>query len=524
MIRDKFVWPSLRADVSRWARGCLHCQRAKVGRNTIPPIHEFIVPNRRFSHVHVDITMMPESNGHSYLLTMIDRFSRWPAAVPMKDISTETVVDALAHGWISSFGIPETITTDRGSQFTSAVWTQLLEVWGIRHNLTTAYHPEANGLVERLHRRLKESLMAICGDDRHSWFSRLPMALLSLRTTLKPDIKASPAELVYGEGLAVPGDLLPNFPDNNADLAQQQRSALSNVRLEVERLQPTQTSSHRIPNVHIPEDLQNATHVMIRRGGVNPPMTQPYQGPFRIESRTQTGIKVHIPGRGVEEVALARVKPAYAETNDDDQNFDNLEDDAPPSPPPPGRRPGPRTRQPDPTSRVTRQQSRQNLADPDPLSFDPGEGTSAQAREQSDPVDSEDEHLSRLRRLRDPVITSDDDSNDANASPPRQNSPADSDVPDPFDGHVPATVKKIAPCPCPEPAAPCNARPARFFTKNNERKFSKSKPPQPETSTTPPAKPRTLSFSRPKPGNFSYRRKKPDVNAFLDLVRGHLNS
>ena len=114
--------------------------------------------------------------------------------------------------------------------------------------------------------------MAICGEDTHLWFSKLPMALLSIRTTLKPDIKASPAELVYGEGLAVPGDLLPEFP-NNAGTNQQRQSTLANVRLEVERLQPKQTSAHRIPNVHIPETLQNATHVMIRRGGVNPPLT-----------------------------------------------------------------------------------------------------------------------------------------------------------------------------------------------------------------------------------------------------------
>ena len=527
MIRDKFVWPSLRADVSRWARGCLHCQRAKIGRNTVPPIHEFVVPNKRFSHVHVDITMMPESNGHSYLLTMIDRFSRWPAAVPMKDINTETVINALSHGWISAFGIPETITTDRGSQFTSAVWTQLLETWGIRHSMTTSYHPEANGMVERLHRRLKESLMAICGEDRHLWYSKLPMALLSLRTTLKPDIKASPAELVYGEGLAVPGDLLPEFPDNAADLNQQRQNALANMRLEVERLQPTQTSAHRIPNVHIPEDLRNATHVMIRRGGVHPPLTQPYQGPFRIEARTQTGVKVHIPGRGTEEVALARVKPAYAETANDDQNFDDLEDNAPPSPPPPGRRPGPRTRQPSPSTRVTRQQGRQNPTNPDPLAFDPGEGTSAQARQQQDQTDSEDEHLSRLRRLRAPTITSDNESSGAIASPPQSNSQPSSEEPDPFDGHVPPSSKKLSPCPCPEPNAPCNAGPTRFFTKNSERKFSKDGPqprPQPKSSTTPPAKPRTLSFSNPKPGNFSFRRRKPDVNALFNLIHDHLYS
>ena len=526
MVRDKFVWPSLRADISRWARNCLHCQRSKVGRHTVPPIHEFAVPNRRFSHVHADITMMPESDGHRYLLTMVDRFSRWPAAFPLKDITTETVVNAFAHGWIASFGIPETITTDRGSQFTSAIWSQLLDTWGIHHSMTTAYHPESNGLVERLHRRLKESLMAICGDDPNSWFWKLPMALLSIRTTLKPDIGASPAELVYGEGLAVPGDLLPDFPNNPTDLNNQRQNTLAGLRLEVERLQPTQTSAHRMPDVHIPDELKNATHVMVRRGGVHPPLTQPFVGPYRVDSHTQTGVKIHLPGRGTDEIALARVKPAHAENADPDQTVDDLENEVPPSPPPPGRRPGPRTRQPEPTSRTTRQRSRIDVQNPNPLSFDPGEGTSAQARAQSSPVesDSEDEHLRRLKRLRTPAIESGSESppTDDPATPASPGSPSDNS--DPFDGHVPA-AKKLSPCPCDEPSAPCN-EPPRFFTKQSERKFSKQKVPdvrQPEEPKNPTPRPKTFSFSKPKPGNFSYR-KRPDVNAFFNLIHDHLNS
>ena len=192
------------------------------------------------------------------------------------------------------------------------------------------------------------------------------MALLSLRTTLKPDIKASPAELVFGEGLAVPGDLLPSFPGNNDELSRQRQSTLANLRLEVERLQPTQTSAHRIPNVHVPENLRNASHVMIRRGGVSPPLTQPFQGPFRVESQTQTGVKVHVPGKGVEEIALSRVKPAFAENEDAEQEVDDLDNEVPPSPPPPGRRPGPRTRQPEPTTRKTCQQSKSRAVGPDP--------------------------------------------------------------------------------------------------------------------------------------------------------------
>ena len=349
MIRDKFIWPSLKADVSKWARECLHCQRAKVKRHTIPEIGEFTVPNKRFAHIHADISMMPESNGYRYLLTIVDRFTRWPTAIPMRDITTESVVNAITHGWISSFGVPKAITTDRGSQFTSAMWKQLLDTWGIESHTTTAYHPEANGLVERLHRRLKESLMAQCGDDRTSWFWRLPMALLSIRTTLKPDVGSSPAELVYGEGLAVPGDLLPSI-DGHQPSNQERQNLLGNLRIEIERMQPKPTSAHRQAQTNLPEDLNTATHVFVRRGGVFPPLTTPYEGPYRVESRTETGFKVHLPGRGIEEIALARIRPAYVEGDDGmgDEAMTPASPSPPVSPPPPPPPPPPSAPQPQP--------------------------------------------------------------------------------------------------------------------------------------------------------------------------------
>ena len=184
----------------------------------------------------------------------------------------------------------------------------------------------------------------------------------------------------------------------------------------------------------------------------------------------------------------------------------------------------------EPTSRVTRQQSRTNVRNPDPLSFDPGEGTSAQARNQSGPVDtdSEDEHLRRLRRLRTPTTVTDAEPSVPPAAT-TPSTPATEETQDPFDGHTPADPN-LAPCQCEPPSnptAPCNAGPPRFFTKNSQRKFSKQPTTtnsRPDGPTNPPAtQQRTLSFSRPKPGNFSYRRK-PDVNAFFNIIHDHLNS
>ncbi len=78
----------------------------------------------------------------------------------MRNFAAETVAKAFTERWIAVFGIPSTITTDRGAQFETALFTKLANVLGTNRIRTTAYHPQANGLVERFHRQLKAALTA----------------------------------------------------------------------------------------------------------------------------------------------------------------------------------------------------------------------------------------------------------------------------------------------------------------------------------------------------------------------------
>jgi hypothetical protein len=166
-VSAKFCWPKMAKQVRLFARQCISCQKAKVSTHIHLAPASIPVPQRRFEHVHVDIVgPLPASSGFSYLFTVIDRTTRWPEAIPLTGISAAECAAALFSGWIQRFGVPAYITSDRGTQFTSSLWAALCELLSITHIQTTAYHPQSNGLVERFHRRLKDSLRArLAGSD-----------------------------------------------------------------------------------------------------------------------------------------------------------------------------------------------------------------------------------------------------------------------------------------------------------------------------------------------------------------------
>ena len=119
-----------------WCRTCLPGQTSKVARHTKTAPTVMPPATRRFGSVHVDLVgPLPDCQGFKYLLTIVDRFTRWPEAYPLRDMSSQACCQVFIDHWLPRFGISDTVVTDRGSQFVGGVWKELMGTLGVEHTL-----------------------------------------------------------------------------------------------------------------------------------------------------------------------------------------------------------------------------------------------------------------------------------------------------------------------------------------------------------------------------------------------------
>lgn len=305
-ICQRFVWKNMKRDIRRWCKECHPCQSSKISRHTKAPLTTRPEPDTRFASIHVDLVgPLPPSQGMSYMFTIIDRFTRWPEAIPLPDAHSLTCAHALLQHWISRFGVPTDITSDRGRQFTSTLWSELGQLLGIKTNNTTAYHPQANGMVERFHRQLKSALKARTTSP--NWCSELPLVLLGIRSSWRLEADCSPAEMVYGTTLCLPGEFL--LPQDTPHI-EPSSEFVKQLQTTMQSLAPTPPNFHGNHPVYVPANLTATGYVYVRIDSHRSPLQRHYDGPFRILEANDKYFVLDIKGKS-EKVTVDRLKAAH---------------------------------------------------------------------------------------------------------------------------------------------------------------------------------------------------------------------
>ncbi|KAL0164258.1 hypothetical protein M9458_040011, partial [Cirrhinus mrigala] len=179
LLQTRYWWPRMRHDAIRYVQSCSVCAMSTTLRQL--PTGKLVplpIPQRPWSHIGVDfVTDLPNSEGNTCVLVIVDRFSKSCKFFPLKGLPTALeTTEHLFQQVFHHFGLPEEIVLDRGLEFISHVWKAFFKLLGVSVNLSSGYHPQTNGQTERKIQELGHYLRAYCHEDQHSWSRFLPWA------------------------------------------------------------------------------------------------------------------------------------------------------------------------------------------------------------------------------------------------------------------------------------------------------------------------------------------------------------
>lgn len=316
LVTARYFWPFMKRDIKVMTRECLHCQKAKVHRhNTTAPTQPIFPDTDRFQTVHMDIVgplppcQPPGSKFCSelrYIVTLIDRATRWFEYVPVADISAQTVAHAFLSGWVSRFGVPLFLVTDQGRQFESAVFEELSKVIGFHRLRTSPYRPQTNGMLERHHRTLKSALKAHGG----SWLEALPVVQLSLRC-IPNDSGFCPFTAVTGATLLLPHVTFKPNESYSSRIVSEYVKTLAQRISEIDFSSLSSGIHNNKPCTSKPTTFKVDDYVWVRIDRIRRPLEAPYNGPYKVVDRSDKVVKLELPSGKTSTVSVDRIKMAF---------------------------------------------------------------------------------------------------------------------------------------------------------------------------------------------------------------------
>jgi len=209
-IQSRAYWPTWSSDLDMFLKACVPCARYHHGNAPRNASLQPLLVGEPWERISIDITgpHPHSSRSHQYILTLVDHFSKWAEAIPLRNHTAPVVARALMNHVFCRFGSPKQLLSDRGSEFESELFTELMRWMEIDKLRTTVFKPSTNGVVERFHRTLNSMLGKVVCESQRDWEDKLPFVLAAYRASPHSSTGFSPNRLFLGRETRMPIDLV----------------------------------------------------------------------------------------------------------------------------------------------------------------------------------------------------------------------------------------------------------------------------------------------------------------------------
>ena len=319
---NNWYWSNMKQDVEYYVRCCPTCNRTNPAHKQHPQPLSPLQPALHFNdRVHIDLLgPLNENSGYAYVLVCIDAFSKLVSTVPLQNKRKNEVANGFFKSWICRHGVPRSLVSDKGSEFTNEVFLELNKNFNIHHVTTSAYHPQANGQAERQVRSILQYLRKFLDNKSNQWVDLLPTFDFAYNTTVHSSTDKTPFFAAYFRNpilnttIVNPNSTVYMGPDEfKSSLSHMLDVRAELIRAENEAFQNQKRQfDKRVQQKH----FQVGDRVYVTRpktGTIQQKLQQPFSGPFVVTDVHQHTLVLRDllrPSRKAQVVHINNVKPA----------------------------------------------------------------------------------------------------------------------------------------------------------------------------------------------------------------------
>ncbi|GBO35826.1 Transposon Tf2-8 polyprotein [Araneus ventricosus] len=284
-IRHKYQWRGMYLDTKNF---CEHCEKCLENKPKAKLTQTKMIPKRNLAPgqcIAIDIVgKLPRSTDNkNFILTKIDHYSRYLEAYPLQNITSSTIINCL-NKYFANFGLPKFLVIDNATNFISNEMVEFLDRLNIQHRKSSIYYPMANGLLERAHRTMKESLASMC-ESTFQWSEKLLFFKLYYNNSIQSVTKFAPAEIFFGRKQNLPLDSFFELVtvENESKYLKNIRNNMCSIRNEFAKNEEQYFKNNaphikgrKVPNFNLGDKVfvKNFSHPQVSQ--------EKYKGPFEI--------------------------------------------------------------------------------------------------------------------------------------------------------------------------------------------------------------------------------------------------